>query len=186
MGSVCFQFTVLNFIFVSSESILKVKSLSWYNWASSSLSLTWASRHVKSEEQNIMSVWIMMMVVVMMEGTSDIHVVVDGVDDDDGSSSETNGKCEWISVVMVSTIVFAAVPLIIYFQGFCVLYSPNEFSKVHYSTSNELHFFIRHFFTIFNSFIADYTLKQNIPLKTSLYTFISIRDTTCLHWIVLY
>lgn len=82
-----FQFTVLNFIFVSSESILKVKSLSWYNWASPSLSLTWASRHVvKSEEQNIMSVWIMMMV-VMMEGTSDIHVVVDD-DDDDGSSSE--------------------------------------------------------------------------------------------------
>ena len=55
----------------------------------------------------------MMMVVVMMEGTSDIHVVVDGVDDDDGSSSEANGKCEWISVVMVSTIVFASVPLII-------------------------------------------------------------------------
>lgn len=72
----------------------------------------------------------MMMVVVMMEGTSDIHVVVDGVDDDDGSSSETNGKCEWISVVMVSTIVFAAVPLIIYFQVFCVLYSPNEYTTV--------------------------------------------------------
>ena len=84
-----FQFKVLNFIFVSSESILKIKSLSWYNWASPSLSLTWASRHVvKSEEQNIMSVWIIMMV-VMMEGTSDIHVVDDDDDDDDdGSSSE--------------------------------------------------------------------------------------------------
>lgn len=85
-----------------------------------------------------------------------------------------NGKCEWISLVMVSTIVFAAGPLVIYFQVFCVLYSPNVFSKVHYSTSNELHFFIRHFFTVFNSFIGDYTLKQNILLKTSLYTFISI------------
>jgi len=115
-----------------------------------------------------------MMMVAMMEGTSDIHVVVDGVDDDDGSSSEANDKCEWISLVMVSTIVFAAVPLIIYFQVFCVLYSPNVFSKVHFSTSNELHFFFRHFFTVFNSFIGDYTLNQNILLKTSLYTFISI------------
>lgn len=54
------------------------------------------------------------------------------------------------------------------FSGFLCFVFPkiNVFSKVHYSTSNELHFFIRHFFTVFNSFIRDYTLKQNIPLKT--------------------
>lgn len=49
-----------------------------------------------------------------------------------------NGKCEWISLIMVSTIVFAAVPLIIYFQVFCVLYSPKLMCSVKYTTAPQM------------------------------------------------
>ena len=59
------------------------------------------------------------MMVVMMEGTSsDIRVLVHG---DDGSSKEANDKSEWISLFVVSTIVFATVPHIIFrFSVFCI------------------------------------------------------------------